>query len=268
MDGRVVTYNRDMNLVFGTCVDIQTTARSLAGMTFDMELLARNGVVHAAKIPAGQGRSLLVLAEFLTELPSRIRPETQELEKLCDRLTHNTANCSNLARLYYQGVRTLCLIQHGAAAESVDGRPRAARFDLSPTRYPIDEDLAELAAHVPGGDEIHDRRRRDVVDSLLVRGSHNLRRMESLLAESGRALGRVFDKLIEISQIGSTAKYLAQYVAIESVQIDANRDSFSNLAATIRRTIEELDQTLAKIRSVTQEGQRLLAQLRQEVHRA
>lgn len=268
MDGRVVTYNRDMNLVFGTCVDIQTTARALAGMTFDMELLARNGVVHAAKIPAGQGRSLLVLAEFLTELPSRIRPETQELEKLCDRLTHNTANCSNLARLYYQQVRTLASIQHSAADDPVDGRPRAPRFDLSEARYPIDEDLKELAAHVPGGADVHDRRRGDVVDSLLVRGSHNLRRMETLLAESERALDRVFDKLAEIGQIGATAKYLAQYVAIESVQIDTNRDSFSNLAATIRQTIEELDETLAKIRHVTREGQRLLAQLRQEVHRA
>ncbi|MEM7676885.1 MAG: hypothetical protein AAF449_12850 [Myxococcota bacterium] len=94
-------YNRQVNRVFGVCVDVQNTARPLARLANQMELLARNGVVHAAKLDLDLGRPLSVLTSFLSELPDQIEPSIVNIERTCGLLAVAVAECTNHIRTCY-----------------------------------------------------------------------------------------------------------------------------------------------------------------------
>ncbi len=117
IDG-LVRYNREMNLVFGACIEIRTTAARLDSSMLEMELLARNGVARAARLPEDRGAALLTLAQILADLPRRIRTVIRSLEERCQTLTRNTADASNSIRLHYELVRSLLVIRRRLQSET------------------------------------------------------------------------------------------------------------------------------------------------------
>ena len=67
-------FKRNINQLFGICVDILNVGRTLQQLSLNMQILANNGVVQAAKIPGGKGRPMLALVEILNRTPKDIRP--------------------------------------------------------------------------------------------------------------------------------------------------------------------------------------------------
>lgn len=143
MTATLIEYNRDMNRVFGACIAIQNTARSLDATMLEMELLARNGVAKAARLAAGHGRPLLVLAEILAGLPADMRVQVAALDDRCQDLTRRTADASNRVRLYYQFVRSVAAMEAG---ETADPAPIRARADAA--RGSIESHLEDAASIV------------------------------------------------------------------------------------------------------------------------
>lgn len=58
-------FKRNINQLFGTCVDILNVGRLLQQLSSAMQILAINGVVQAAKVEGDKGRPLLALVEIL-----------------------------------------------------------------------------------------------------------------------------------------------------------------------------------------------------------
>ena len=91
----IARYQLMITRMFGISVDILNVARSLESMAFEMQLLARNGVVQAAKVSAGEGKALLALAGILSSYPGTITPEVEELGMQCKAIARQTAECSS-----------------------------------------------------------------------------------------------------------------------------------------------------------------------------
>lgn len=258
----LIDYNRDMNRVFGTCVRIQGTARHLGDSNLEIELLARNGVAEAARLPEGKGRSLLVLAEVLSELPDQIRPDVDNIETLCERLARNTADCSNVVRLYYQLVSSL-LVTVDELGEPTDGTTRRAKEALRAQSYLRGEDIGSLKSFLEAKDTFATRSRSSTM--LSDRCRENLGRIGERLSESENILCEVFDRIRSILTFGRTARYLAQNIAIEAAAIGPDGANFTNLSRTIHDVVDQLEKNLSALRQSADKGEGLLESLRRRV---
>ena len=82
MNNILEKYTTDIERVFNIGVEVLNGARSMRRISFELKLLAINGIIQAAKIGNNQGQSLITLSGFLSDLPSQIAPELNNLEQL------------------------------------------------------------------------------------------------------------------------------------------------------------------------------------------
>lgn len=254
----LIRYNSEMCRVFGACVEIRNTARKLQKAATEMELLASNGVVRAAKLTAGKGRSFRVLAEYLTEVPVRVQPEIDGLEEICTRLAANTAEGSNVVRLFYLLISGLLELRRSQQDFDPD-EEKAARF----TRPEEIEALMEritLAAS--------DRHLAENAVQVGHLSEATVQDMRRLLRDSEDAIEESWRKLEAIQTVARTARYLAQCVAIEAARAEAGRQDFETLSSDINTTIDELEATLAMLEDASKKGRSLLRALILEVDTA
>ena len=252
----LIRYNSDMCRVFGACVDIRNTARTLQKAATEMELLASNGVVRAAKLTAGKGRSFRVLAEYLTEVPIRVQPEIDGLEEICARLAGNTAEGSNVVRLFYLLISGLLQLRRSQDDFDPD-EEEAARF----TRPEEIEALIERITLAT--------RDKHVAENAVQVGhlsESNIQNMRTLLLDSESAIEESWRKLEAIQTVARTARYLAQCVAIEAARAETGGEDFETLSSDINATIDELELTLTTLENASKKGRTLLRALIQEVN--
>jgi hypothetical protein len=74
-------YQKKISEIFSFGINILNMSRSLKSISSELQVLAYNGVVLSAKIHTNQGKSLITLSRFLSDLPAQIGPELKELEE-------------------------------------------------------------------------------------------------------------------------------------------------------------------------------------------
>lgn len=252
----LAAYKTNINQLFRICMEVMSVARAMNAMVYEMELLAMNGVVHAAKVSGGQGKPLLALGEILTDLPSKISPEVRELENWCHHVSKNTAKCAAMGRHHYQEisslVATLCRHLHenelAHLIEEISGLNLTRPSDI--TRF-----LKSSLCHTMSPPI------RDNMWFLANRCQDNSTNITSLLKQSIQCLEKGRLAAENIKAIGTTARYLALYISIEAASLSNTQTNFNNLAQTITETIDHLDEQFARMSGTLLEGCQRLKQL-------
>ena len=254
--GVIAQYQLMITRLFGISVDILNVARSLESMAFEMQLLARNGVVQAAKVSAGEGKALLALAGILSSYPGTITPEVEGLGVQCKAIARHTAECTNLARRYYQHSKCLLTVLNREVARGDQ------RFC---------EELAALQLTHPGElERLLESRLLEQADPLLRENLvyigrqclETLQKIQVLLGQSLPCLALAEDSVGSIKRIGDTARYLGLCVGIEAAHLPGQgKTHFANLATGITTTVDGLSQKFQAIRDTIGSGRVLLTQL-------
>lgn len=248
----------DINSLFRICTAVTNFARSMNAMVREIELLAMNGVVHAAKIAEGQGKPLLTLGEILTDLPKRISPEVRELETWCNHIAKNTAKCSNLVRRFYQHLSCLLvMINRSSQEEDFSTLERLAALNL--TRA---SGIASLVMEVERGKMLPLCQAN--MKFLAAQCQTNMAETTRLLKASDDHLKKAHLSAENIKALGITARYLALYISVEAASLRQTQSSFQNLASTINETIDRLEQQFKIMNQTIAEGCDLLKRLSHE----
>lgn len=247
----------DINSLFRICTAVTNFARAMNAMVREIELLAMNGVVHAAKITDGQGKPLLALGEFLTDLPKRISPEVRELETWCNHVAKNTAKCSDLVRRFHQHLSCFLVMLYQSCEEDFSSIERFAALNL--TR------VSGIASLVKGleWDKMPPLCQTNM-KFLAAQCQTNIAETTRLLKASERHLQRAHLPAENIKALGITARYLALYISVEAAALRESQSSFHNLAVTINETIDRLEQQFRIMHQTIAEGSDLLKRLSQE----
>lgn len=252
----IAQYQLMITRMFSIAVDILNVARSLDSMAFEMQLLARNGVVQAAKVSDGEGKALLALAGILSSYPGTITPEVEGLGMQCKAIARQTAECTNLARRYFQHSKCLLTVLNRDVAQgNQEFREELAALQLT---HPSDLERVLASRMLASADPL-------VRENLLFLGRQcleTLRRIQTLLAQSLPCLTLAEDSVGSIKRIGETARYLGLCVGIEAAHLPGQgKTHFANLANGITTTVDGLNQKFQAIRETISSGRDLLTQL-------
>lgn len=252
----IAQYQLMITRMFGIAVDILNVARSLESMAFEMQLLARNGVVQAAKVPAGEGKALLALAGILSSYPGTITPEVEGLGVQCKAIARHTAECTNLARRYFQHSKCLLTVLNRQIAHgNAEFMEELASLQLT---HPGDLERVLASRMLQQGDPL-------LRENLLYLGRQcleTLRKIQELLGQSLPFLTLAEDSVGSIKRIGETARYLGLCVGIEAAHLPGQgKTHFANLANGITTTVDGLNQKFQTIRDTIGSGRALLTQL-------
>lgn len=252
----IAQYQLMITRMFGIAVDILNVARSLESMAFEMQLLARNGVVQAAKVPAGEGKALLALAGILSSYPGTITPEVEGLGVQCKAIARHTAECTNLARRYFQHSKCLLTVLNRQIADgNAEFMEELASLQLT---HPGDLERVLASRMLQQGDPL-------LRENLLYLGRQcleTLRKIQALLGQSLPFLALAEDSVGSIKRIGETARYLGLCVGIEAAHLPGQgKTHFANLANGITTTVDGLNQKFQTIRDTIGSGRALLTQL-------
>ncbi len=246
-------FKRNINQLFGICVDILNVGRTLQQLSLNMQILANNGVVQAAKIPGGKGRPMLALVEILNQTPKDIRPGVQSLEQLCASLARCAATSSHIVWRYHQLVTSLltAVPQQGPAAAA------HRHHDLSHLRFTTAEDVTALMQH-PGfaAAEPLTRNNHTYIATLC---QTNLTELQERLKDALRCLGETRQALGGLRMIGLTTRYMAFCIASEAAGLaEAN---FRNLSTEINQAVDDLDAKTGTMKAAIDHGEEMLALL-------
>jgi hypothetical protein len=247
----LLEYNRRLNRVFGVCVQVQNTARPLADLAFRMELLARNGVAHAARLDRDFGRSLAVLTSFLSELPEQIGPVVAEIERECVDLCQTMAGCTQAMRVYLALTQTaLDIARRNERATAA--RDYVARADLSELIRELDvQGLPPLEGH--GAERIVERCQVILtnVGAHLDRAAHGVHSVRVLLDD--------------LRQATRQSRYVSQCIRVEVSQLDRSGNRFDSFADEVSRTVDDLEEGLRMLNATSRDGHALIARLKEEL---
>ena len=245
-------FKRNINQLFGICVDILNVGRSLQQLSLSMQILANNGVVQAAKIAGGKGRPMLALVEILNNTPKEIRPEVEALEHLCTGLARITANSSNVVWRYHQLIASLL-----SAMRHAEQGPASKRLDtLSHLRFTTADDVAQLMHHPAFSDAgALERDNRAYIVQLC---QTNLAELHERLKEALRCLADTQQALVGLKSIGLTARYMAFCISSEAAGLAEGEANFKNLATEITHVVDDLDAKTRIMKEAIEHGQELL----------
>ncbi|MEO1339337.1 MAG: hypothetical protein AAFV29_27100, partial [Myxococcota bacterium] len=244
-------YNRQVNRVFGVCVDVQNTARPLARLASQMELLARNGVVHAAKLDLDLGRPLSVLTSFLSELPDQIGPSITNIERTCGQLAVAVSDCTNRIRTYYLQIRTMIQIAE------------RHKIRVPHRRYTTINDLDELRACFETA-ALSETERKGV-DLVYARARQNLVTVAQLVEGSQKHIEDVRLCIEELRRTTRMSRYVSQCVRVEVSQVSGQEGRFTSFADQVAVTVDILEERLNALGNLSRDGRSLLGTLAEGV---
>lgn len=251
-----------MTRLFGVGVDILNASRALDDVSFELQLLARNGIVQAAQLnhataPAhhGAGRSLLALAEILADCPRRIAPALATVTAQCRAIAAHTADCMGLARRHAQHLKAALLVldrelpaERQALSLRLAGRAsrraHVAAIPLPLAAAPTSEPLARANLAL-----------------LVERCTASSRELAASLDAAAHCL-RASDKALHaIDRIVGTVSYLGLNVAIEAAHCAALGARFGQLAVEVDAAVHSLEHKIGTIRDRAGHGRRLIEAL-------
>lgn len=256
---RIGRFQQQSTQLFSISVDILNAARVLDGMGFELQLLARNGVVRAAHLihnTHGDGRTLLTLAQVLAETPKALAPQIGEVVQQCRAIADHTATCTNLARRYLQHFRGLVA---GLGAACPPGRERSLVSLLGSA------ELLEESGFRRGFE-------REISSELAAENQTNFRLMVNCCADLLRDLRAHFaavrDCLMKVGLVlkaigraTATVNYLGLNVGIEAAHFAAAGADFQRLGQDIEDTMTRFTEKVQRIREAADTGGALLIRL-------
>lgn len=245
-------FKRNINQLFGICVDILNVGRSLQQLSLSMQILANNGVIQAAKVGGGKGRPMLALVEILNHTPREIRPEVEAIEHLCANLARFTAHSSNIVWRYHQLIASLLTAlprEHRASSQ-------AYADTVSRLRFTTPNDITQLMGQPSFGQgELLERDNRSSIATIC---QANLTELHEQLREALRCLGETRRALYGLKMIGLTARYMAFCIASEAAGLEEAGMNFKNLAAEIGQVVDELDAKTHAMKAAIDTGQEMV----------
>ena len=244
-------YNRQVNRVFGVCVDVQNTARPLARLASQMELLARNGVVHAAKLDLDLGRPLSVLTSFLSELPDQIGPIVADIERTCGELALAVADSTHRIRVYYLQIETLLNLAERSKAQ------------VPHRRYTSIGDLEELAANLAKSQLSPTESQ--AARAIRTRARGNLVAVYRLVAGSQKHIEAVRASIEDLRRTTRMSRYVSQCVRVEVSQVSGQAGRFTSFADQVASTVDVLEERLNALGNMSRDGRSLLGALAEGV---
>lgn len=245
-------FKRNINQLFGICVDIMNTGRSLQLLSSSMQILAINGVAQAAKVGGGKGRPILALVEILNHTPREIKPEVEAIEQVCAELARLTAHSSNIVWRYYQLITSvLAAMPQGGQSSCL-----ADRHLPSHLRFTTPEDITRLMTDPSF--QLGEPLERDNRSSIAAICQTNLTELHARLSEALRCLNDTRRALHGLKMIGLTARYLAFCISSEAAALGEAGMSFKTLAAEIGHVVDELDARMRAMKSSIDSGQSLV----------
>jgi hypothetical protein len=228
-------FKRNINQLFGICVDILNVGRSLQQLSLSMQILAINGVVQAAKVGDGKGRPILALVQILNRTPGEIRPEVEAIERLCAKLAQLAAHSSNLVWRYYQLIASLLVAMPRESPSSSS----AAAAIVPHLRFTTPDDIAQLMAHPSF--HMGEQLERDNRKTIATICRTNLTELHERLNEALRCLGDTRRALHGLEMIGLTARYMAFCIASEAAGLEEAGMNFKTLSKEIGQAVDELN---------------------------
>lgn len=245
-------FKRNINQLFGICVDILNIGRSLQQLSSSMLILANNGVIQAAKVGGGKGRPILTLVEILNHTPREIRPEVEAIEQLCATLARLTAQSSNITWRYCQLIGSLLVTmpQAGRPTGPVD-TDRPAHF-----RFTTPEDITRFMIHPSF--QMGEPLERDNRNTIATICRSNLIELHTRLHEALRCLSDTQRALHGLKMIGLTVRYMAFCIASEAAALEEAGTNFKTLAAEIGHVVDELEAKTRAMRTSIDSGQVLI----------
>ncbi len=248
-------FKRNINQLFGICVEIMNTGRSLQLLSSSMQTLAINGVVQAAKVEGGKGRPILALVEILNHTPREIKPEVEAIERLCTELARLTAQSSSIVWRYYQliGSVLVAMSQSHQSSCPMDGHLPA------PLHFTTPEDITRLMTDPSF--QLGNPLERDNRNSITAICRANLTELHARLSDALRCLSETHRALHGLKMIGLTVRYMAFCIASEAAALGESGTSFKTLAAEIGHVVDELDAKTHAMKSSIDNGQSLVGLL-------
>jgi hypothetical protein len=241
------SYIDDINRVFLIGVNFLNVARSLKSISLDLKLLAVNGILQAAKVGNQQGQSLITLSGFLSDLPGKIAPELDELERTSSFFSKNITECTISFRRFYQYASTTENYYNDMLKNSKFKKPLIINslkdaFDRASTieQY-IDDDfkISNLKRLIKNNTD------------LLEHVNDYLHAIQMDLKKSKNIIER-------IQRNGFIARYMATCISIEASYLRGNIANFSALVQNINTMIDELNVKLDSIITNINEGETLV----------
>lgn len=247
----LLNYNRRLNRVFGVCVQVQNTARPLAELAFRMELLARNGVAHAARLDRDMGRSLAVLTSFLSELPEQIGPVVRDIEARCVGLCQTMAECTQSMRVYYALTETALDVAR-RHERAVDERSYVSVGHLSDLRRELRVETLPVME------------RCSVMD-IMDRAQLILEDVAADLAQAQQGILAVRTLLDDLRDATRQSRYVSQCIRVEVSQLEDGSNRFDSFADQVSQTVDDLEAGLRSLNATSRDGSALIQLLEEEL---
>lgn len=237
------TISSDITELFGIGANILNLARSLGSISWDLKLLALNGIVQAAKTGKKRGQSLITLSGFLSGLPSQIAPELLELEAIATQLSRQTTYSTMTIRRnnVYKGIaKKIFLLSENAkqfdykkSIENKNNKENINRLRLSD----IQKQNLEYLSHFNNDSNV---------------------KINELLEEAIFSIRRAKIKIEKVQRHGFSATYMGSCLSIEAAYLTDNKANFIALVDNIKSIIERLDGILEQISLFISSGEKIL----------
>lgn len=212
-----------------------------------MELLARNGVVHASKLDIRLGRPLGVLTSFLSQLPDRITPITERIDQESVEMARLVANCTHRATMYQLllgGLRRLA---------------ERAGVDVVWRRFASLTELNGLTEMVLGSDL--SMAENASVKRIAERATDNLGEISLHLTDAKACVVNVQECIGDLRRTTRMSRYVYQCVRVEIAKAELQDDHFARFADRVEETVGKLEARLTELSRLSREGHALLSRL-------
>jgi hypothetical protein len=253
MSSVLARYKDDVTDVFGIGVEVLNVARSLKTISMDIKLLAYNGIVQAARIGSDQGKSLITLSGFLSDLPSQIAPELEDMEELSGSLSTKITIASISVRrfmMYSIGLqKTLSKIRSESDQRFMSGDVNL--LNVKELNEVIELDFPESVSNAHQS-------------NIPLMAQKNLELIRSLsveLADAQSIIIQARKKIERIRRSGFIANYMGSNISIESSYLAGDNSSFSGLVQNIKKMVDVLNERLDIMLDKINQGEKLLNNL-------
>ncbi len=261
MDDKLHIGKQNTNKVLWICVNILNIARSLDSLSFEINMLAKNGSINAARVDRSKGQMMVPLVAGLSDISQQIRTEIDLLKTECITLSRKISLCSVSTRRHYQYRKSLIqslnrlqdqdqnpLLDQSENSQILDIFTSKKRNTVNSLSSWLDEKLS---------DEVGELERANL-EKVASKSDGSQNQFQVFTQESIRIIQAAIKRLERIEKIRLTAKYVASYISINVAYLEAGADRFHGLVENINSIVQQLDEQQQELIKYAEQGQRLL----------
>ncbi|MBF0286512.1 MAG: hypothetical protein HQM14_01725 [SAR324 cluster bacterium] len=261
MDDRLHVGKQNTNKVLWICVNILNIARSLDNLSFEINMLAKNGSINAARVDRSKGQMMVPLVGGLSDISLQIRTEIDLLKTECINLSRKISLCSVCTRRHYQYKKSLiCSLNrlHGKHQNADPGPGEESQMiELFTSKKSNTADSLASWVEDKLSDQIEEVEQINM-ESVARKSDDSQNQFRLFTQESIRIIQAAIKRLERIEKIRLTAKYVASYISINVAYLETGADRFHGLVENINIIVQQLDEQQQALIHYAEQGQRLL----------